>query len=1143
MNRSCVALLILCFCIGSFIQSHAQEFKETSVFASGDIYKIKVSKTGIHKIDFNFISGLDVSSATASNIHIYGQGGGIVPRLNSANRVDDIAELKIKSVGLQDGNWDSGDYILFYAEAAETWKTDGSSIDFHNNPYCGDNFYYIKFEGSGQSQMQEAESKVALQNFKSYHDYQRYEENMVNLLGESTGHIASGQVWFGDQFKNTRQRSYTGQFDFNNAIVGSDVAFTFSAAARSSSSSTMEINFGNQTTSNVFPSTNVTNIDSPYARLQTPRMQFQFEANPSIDLNYLPNGDSESSLWLDYIDIVLEKEINYTSGEMYISNNGMKDYESVSFTIASNQSSVDVWDVSEHLDTRELRVESIGNQHTFTSANDSLLRRFVCFQESAVNLKPELVGQIENQNLHGIEAADMVIIYHNKFKTAVERIAEHRRLHNGYNVVLVDVDLIWNEFSSGRVDPAGIRDMTRMIHERDESFKFVLLVGDGTYDYKNIKGQSEDLNYIPVHETIESLRPIYAYPTDDFYTLLDANEGVEGNTGLGGDVDLAIGRLPVNTTEQADGVVNKIIHYETSSACYGPWRTDFTFCADDGNGTLHVSDCNSIAVDMEEEHPKYVYDKVYFDAYKQISTPGGERYPEASEDIVNNVQSGQLVTCYLGHGGPKGWAQERVLQASHINAWDNLDAMTVMITATCSFAGYDDPEIISAGEQVILNAKGGVVGLLTTVRSVFTNANKALTKASWEELFSEVSSGNNSIGEGLMRAKNSIVGGSNIENTRKYTLLGDPAMQLAIPKNNIRLTTLNGIPTNSSSIDTLSSLERVVIEGQVENNGVLLEDFNGELFIRLFDKENSIQTLQNDAESGLYTFGLRNTILFKGKASVNNGKFATEFIIPKDINFDFGEGKFVFYATDWSRDAAGYYDEMIIGGSIDGSIVDNEGPEIELYMGDYNFANGGRTDENPILIAELTDENGINVSNTSIGHDLKATLDDDTQQSYIVSEYYTAELDDYTRGEVRYPFRGLTEGKHTVEFVAWDILNNSSTKTLDFIVSKGDIESLTNVFNYPNPFSSITNFSFEHGGADGDIDIFINIFNSSGKIVTTLQYNRLSSGFREVDMEWRGSDRLGSKMPAGIYHYQIQLNELATNTTRTSDFKKLVIIY
>ncbi len=1131
--------------LGILISGLAQDgdFTMTSELANGDIYKISVTESGVHKIDFDFVNSLNIEPAILANIHIYGQGGGLVPRLNSAERVDDVSEITLKAVGLDDGTWDAQDYVLFYAEGAEAWKSDANSIVFHDNPYCATNYYYIKFGGSQLNTISESTSNIATEVYSTYHDYQRFEENKVNLLGESSAHIASGQLWFGDQFKNTRQRVYTDKFDFQNVVQDSKVLFTFSGAARSSASSTMVVDFAGQSMTNGYSSTNVTNIDSPYARLETSTMEFVMESNPSVMFDYLLNSDGESSFWLDYIDLVLEKELTYNSGQLYITHEDMVLHDGVGFSIESSQSGITVWDVTDHFDTKSLPLVSDGSTHQFYTNNDSLLRRFVVFQESAVALEPGFVEQVENQNLHGIEAADMLIIYHSDFATAAERIAEHRRTYNGYNVELVDVDIIWNEYSSGRVDPAAIRDLIRMLHDRDQSFRFVLLVGDGTYDYKNIKGLSDNLNFIPVHETIESLRPIYAYPTDDFYTLLDDDEGEEGNTGLGGDVDIAIGRLPVNTIAEADGLVNKIIYYETSASCFGPWRTDFTYCADDGNGTLHISDCNSIAVGMEEEHPKYVYDKVFFDAYKQESTPGGERYPEATEDIVNNVQAGQLVTCYLGHGGPKGWAQERVLQTSHINSWDNLDAMTVMITATCSFAGYDDPEIKSAGEHAILNEKGGVVSLLTTTRSVFTNANKALTKASWEQLFSEVTMGENSIGEALMRAKNTIMGDSNVENTRKYTLLGDPAMELAIPTYNIKLTKLNGINVDENTVDTLSALEKISIEGQVEENSQLLTDFNGELFIRLFDKENQVQTLRNDSESGSFTFGLRNTILFKGKASVVDGKFSTEFIIPKDINFDYGEGKFAFYATDWTRDAAGFYDEMIIGGSLDGNIVDNEGPQIELYMGDYSFVKGGRTDADPILIAQLTDDNGINVSNTSIGHDLKATLDDDTQQSHIVNDFYTAELDDYTKGEVRYQFRDLAEGLHTVEFVAWDILNNSSTEQLDFLVSKGDSESLTNVFNYPNPFSNLTNFSVEHEGVNGDIEIFINIFDNTGKSITTLQYNKQSSGFREVDMEWSGRDRAGNKLPAGLYHYQIQLNELETNTTKTSDFQKLVIIY
>lgn len=1117
---------------------------QNSVLNDGQIFKIAIAESGVYKIDSDLISQMGFSSSDAAKIKVYGQRGGVVPQANAAYRVEDLAEIPVMSLGLEDGNWDQGDGILFYGEGANAWKIQQNAMVYEDNPYETVNYYFVKLTNSAPKQIDTNSDQVNNQVFSQFTDYQRFEEDKFNLLGESVSHQGSGKTWYGDQFKNTRERSYTTVFDFNGVVPNSQIDIKLDGAARSSSNSTIQYQYGSQVESLGFSGTDVSDIDSPYAKPAVKNFTFDFEADASHRIEFLLNGDEESSFWLNYLEAKASKQLSFDGNEMHFTNEEMVDHSACGFELTTTNQEAIIWDVTDPVNVTRQVTSFQNGKMTFYSANANQMRQFFVFKTNGNIAQPELVGEVENQNLRSISRADMLIVYAEPFAEAANRLAEHRRVYNDFEVELVEVSKIWNEFASGRQDPSAIRDLIRMIYTKDNQFQYVLLIGDGSYDFRNVKELDNPGNYIPVFETEEALRPIYAYPTDDFYVLMDEDEGLEGGNGLTGDNDLAIGRLPVNSADQANGLVNKIIHYETSQSCFGPWRTDLTYAADDGNGTLHISDCNSIAESTEDDHPQYIYNKVFFDAYQQISTPGGERYPEATEDIYNNVQSGQLITCYLGHGGPKGWAQERVLQASHINDWDNLDAMTVMITATCSFAGYDDPELISAGEHAILNSKGGVVSLLTTVRSVFTNGNKALTKASWVELFKAgIADRDNTIGDALRRAKNSITGDAAVENTRKYSLLGDPAMKLANPTYDVELTHINGASVDSGELDTISALEQITIQGLVTDNGIVLEDFNGEVFVRLYDKENQINTLQNDAESGPYTFKLRNTLLFKGKATVVNGEFTLEFILPQDINFDFGEGKFIFYATDYIVDASGAFDSIVIGGSLDGSITDNVGPTIELFMGNYNFQNGGTTNTDPLLIARLSDEHGINVSNTSIGHDLKATLDEDTQQSYIVSEYYEAELDDYTKGEVRYPFKDLEEGFHSVEFIAWDILNNSSKATLDFVVSTNDLETLNNVFNYPNPFSDETNFAFDHLGVEGDTEVSLLIFDSSGKKVKSLQYNHAASGFREVNITWDGTDTSGNKLHSGIYFYQIQLKDLKNQNTLTSEFQKLVILY
>ena len=1131
-------LSLICILAFTLSNTSYSQYTTNSLLSSGDIYKISVSQSGVHKIDKSVVDGLGISATEAASLGVYGHAGGTLPQSNADPKtVDDLEQLHIYTSGLDDGSWDQNDYILYYAESANTWKVDPTEGSYYaTNPYTAQSYYYLKATPQ-RLEIPLMANVTPEVTYDEYTRYQRFEENKLNLL-DGGSHQGSGREWYGDIFNNTRARVYTQQFDWTDVKSGTPIDLKLNGATRSENTSIVTLSVNGTPQSRTMGTLSLSNNNADYALKTNVNVEAVAQSNNAIEISYPHNGDTESTFWLNYLEMKTSNTINYQSSPLVLTSEGMDAYQSIGFEIKADNP-LTIWDVSEHYHSRELPTQSSNGTVSFNSANAGENRRYVAFDQNTISLKPEVIGKVENQNLHQIQRADMIIVYADKFAEQAERLAEHRRSHNEFAVVTVDVSEIWEEYSAGKVDPSAIRNFFKMVYERDPAFRYAILMGDGSFDYQNIRNLPNPGNYIPVYETVESLDPILSYPTDDYYGLLDSDEGQEDNQILKGDLDIALGRFPVNTTAEAAGMVDKIIAYETSPDRFGPWRTEVLFAADDGNGTLHVSDSNGIANEVQAAAPYLHQNKVFFDAYKQISTPGGERYPEASEAIRNGVQRGQLVTCYLGHGGPKGWAQERVLQVDDIQSWDNKDNMTVMITATCSFAGYDDPGLISAGEHAILNPNGGVVALLTTVRSVYTSSNRALTSLTWKNLFDNLVS-DRTIGEALNLSKNAEGPDSRLENSRKYIILGDPALQLAKPRYEVIPTALNGIDLDDTAVDTLlSALETGTLSGIIAKDQQHLTDFNGEVFVTLYDKVSSIKTLVNDDESNPYTFEARNTLLFKGKAEVINGEFDIDFVLPKNIKFDIGEGLFYFYAVDYSdeKDAAGQHVHDI-GGSLEDDLSDNEGPIIELYMNDTNFKDGGITNSEPVLLALLSDDNGINLSNTSIGHDLKATLDEDDSQSYIVNDFYISNLDDYKSGEVRYPLSDLELGLHTVEFIAWDILNNSSIAELSFVVSDGNLETLVDVINYPNPSSERTYFSFEHTGTVGDQQITINIYDSSGKNIENLQYIRPSSGFREVDIEWSHGER---NIPPGIYFYRIVSLDQETKTTQTSDLQKLLI--
>ncbi|HEB62765.1 MAG TPA: type IX secretion system sortase PorU, partial [Bacteroidetes bacterium] len=649
----------------------------------------------------------------------------------------------------------------------------------------------------------------------------------------------------------------------------------------------------------------------------------------------------------------------------------------------------------------------------------------------------------------------------------------------------------------------------------------------------------------PVYETKRSLDPINSFPSDDYFGLISYGEGKN----LSGKLDISIGRMPVRTAEQADIIVNKIINYETNKEYYGAWKNNITLCADDVDeewDITHIKGAESINYNLLNKYPTFNINKIYLDAFIQENNTGGQRYPEANKAINSSVFNGELMFVYVGHGGPKGLAQERVLQKDDINSWNNKTKLPLLITATCSFTGFDDPKVNTAGEVAFLKEKGGVIGLFSTVRAVYSSSNDALMRSTFNAFFSPESNRFLPLGDIIRIAKNNTSG---LENKRKFLLFGDPSMNLNFPKYNVKTTKINNkiITNDSVIIDTLSALEAVNIEGMIiDKNYELVNDFNGEIDITLFDKPTKLKTFANDfegKESLRKEFYLQKNILFKGTAKVENGKFSLNFILPKDINYKYGQGKISYYAiADNLEKAAGYNNNISIGGTANNLISDKEGPQIQLYMNDTGFAYGGITDRNPVLLGFLEDESGINITGIGIGHELSAEMDNNSGNKIILNEFYESEMNNFRKGSFRYPLSKLEPGKHLIKVEAWDILNNRSEKIIEFIAVDGNSEKLKHVLNYPNPFSSMTNFRFEHDLPDQELDIAVNIYSMSGKIVKSISLNKTSPGYQISDISWDGTDDYGNRLANGIYIYKIKVFSPEYNISRESKFEKLVIL-
>lgn len=1114
-------------------------FADNSVLSSGAIYKVSFTESGVYKLDYNYLKdlGIDIDNINPKNLAVYTSHGKALAENIIEDRFDDLIESPILIKGEENNVFNSADYILFYAKGDESWNTSNNTYNHEKNIYSDINYAFIKVKESQGKRLGTSNSlSTTAYNSSIYNSLQRYEEDKVNLLAAFTATQGTGQLWFGDRYNTVKEYDYTDKFDLTGYVLGEEIEIKLGFAGRN-----------DENTSRVFLDLDGNTLDKSLARINdsgsisTNRYANYALMNTTATINnpngkivvrYPFQGNDVSEGWLDYLQFIIPKTLNFNGNPILISNQESVNYNNTALSLTGSPDHI--WDVTSLDDIKNAFVDN--GQIKYNSQDE--LRLFYAFNE-ATAMTPTKVGVVENQNLHSIDDVELIVIYHPTFENDIERYVEHRSSFGNLNVKAININHVYNEFSGGKVDPSAIRDLAKMVYDRTDNFKYLLLVGDGSFDYKQLTPDIPDHNFIPVYETKESLDPIDGFPTDDFYALLDINEG----TNLKGQLDIAVGRFPVKTAEEFTGLVDKLIHYDTHPDTQGDWKLKLGFAADDEDSGRHLTDTEDIANQTKLRYPDFNQQKIYFDAFLQESTPGGARFPDATKELNNAVFKGLLVLNYLGHGGPKGWAQERVLQVSDIQSWNNYDNIPLLITATCTFAGYDEPSVESAGEVSLLNERGGAIGLFSTTRAVFASDNKRLVSSVYDTMFTTQGGQLQTLGEILMRGKNKNVQDTQKINARKFSLLGDPSMRLSVPLLNVETSKINGTSISEFS-DTLKALEQVTIEGIItDQNNQFVSDYNGIVYPTIFDKESTLRTLANDSNSGEKSFNVIKNILFKGAATVTNGMFSFTFVVPKDINYAYGPGRISYYATNPDRvDAKGSNDDFIIGGTSNNIIQDNQGPEIQIFMNDESFVYGGITNTDPVLLIKLEDENGINVTGTSIGHDLSGTLDEDNQGTFIMNDFYEATVDNFREGSARYPISGLESGRHSISVKAWDVLNNSSEARSEFVVIKDGDNVLEHVLNYPNPFTTSTNFQFEHDLTSTELDILITIYTISGKVIKTIEATKYATGFRIDDIHWDGTDDFGSDIGKGVYLYKIKVRSDEFNLLRESEFEKLVIL-
>lgn len=1108
-----------------------------SVLSTGVWHKIAIKQSGVYKMDYAFLKnlGLDVKSINPQNIRIYGNGGTMLPELNSAPRPIDLTENAILVVGADDNSFDEDDYILFYGKGTTTWKQSSSDcIQFEHSlhHYSNSAYYFINTDiGAGKRISEVASSANVTTTVTTFNDYAFHEIDKVNFFN-------SGKQWFGELLENNN--TLTIPFQIPTIDNTSDVIIKSSLASRNTNTAT-NYTASCQSGNSLFsvPATSPINYLDDYAKIGNTCFSFK---PTSSNLNVVINKENTASqAWLDYIEINARRKLTLSSNQMHFRDLQSVKNDAISkFTINSSKPLL-IWDITDIADVKAFKLSKTGNTYSFTTPTNTL-KEFIAFNTNY--LIPIGIGSVKNQNLHGLTPKDYIVITHPNFLRQAKQLANHHTTHDALSSMVVTTEQVYNEFSSGTPDASAIRDFIKLLYDKStditQSPKHVLLFGDGSFDNKNRlnKGQT----FIPTFQAENSTFETRSFVSDDFYGLLDDGEGLWLSDAL----DIGIGRIPTKTVNQAQAVVDKIVNYSNNptieqNSTFGSWRNTICFIADDGDRNTHISQVEQQTMFIDTTYPAYTTQKIYLDAFPQETLPTGDKYPEVNNALIEQINKGALIINYTGHGSENQLAHEAVLTSFDIEALENKSKLFLFVTASCQISKYDNPAVTSAGELSLLNPNGGAIALLSTTRAVYASPNFQLNKNFYFAAFERPNGEVPRLGDLYKNLKNKP--GGNSVNSRSFTLLGDPALKLAYPKYTVVTDTINNSAITETSADTLKALSIVKITGHIEDEaGNTLNSFNGTVYPTVYDKKSVAQSRSNKGspESPVFSFSTQKNRLFNGKATVTNGKFSFSFVVPKDIEYTYGNGKISYYATDNKSDANGSYNEFIVGGYDKKGVTDNQGPTIELFLNDDNFVFGGLTNEQPLLYSEINDESGINITGNSFGHDAKAVLDANSANPIILNEYYEANKDSYQSGTIKYPFRKLREGKHTLNLEVWDVNNNRAESYTEFVVASSAKAALSHVLNYPNPFTTKTQFFFEHNQANSTFEVQLQIFTVSGKLVKSISKFVTMSGNRSEPIDWNGRDDYGNKIGRGVYIYRIKI--ISDTAGSAEKYEKLVIL-
>ena len=1084
-------------------------YAERSVLADGHWVKIRVSESGVCRMSF---SELRSAGLEPSQVRVFGYGGAQKEQDFSKPNIDDLPQVPV---------YVGEDYILFYVQGPISWTYNGSRFAHTRNTYSDFGYYLLSDDAGDMLLFPEAEAVSGSPTDVTYYSYyQVQDEDSVNLI-DRTGVSGGGRTFYGEQFAAGQTRTFTFSTPYAN---GDNSSVYIDMAANAATTSTVKAKLNNTSSKSIY----ISSIPDHYTFGVAGTISMNGaseEQNQRVTIQFV-NSNASALAWLNYIEITTPSELVMTGSYMGIRSLVNRNTTNpVRFLLRNTTASTQIWDVTDLAAIQRMPTTMVDDQLAWVGTQADGVHEYIAVNTDGTKfVQAEVVGEVKNQNLHALSNIDYIIICPEGYEDVSEDLAKAHEAKQAITYAIVTDQQVYNEFSSGTPDATAYRWLMKMLYDRAKNGigqqpRWLLLMGHGTFDNRKLLRNS-GTSLLLTYQSKNSVNEIKAYATDDYFAYLDDNEGAIDTQGR---MDIGVGRLPVESLDEARTTVDKLIQYIRNEQT-GKWKNQLVYLADDGENGTHTETAEKSAELVRIKNPDFIVHKIFLDAYPQEVNASGESYPLAKNRVLNLLKNGVLFFNYSGHGGYNAITNESILNLKDIAGMTNKN-QAFWLFATCNFAQCDAGKR-SAAETAVLNPKGGAIGILAATRTVYASQNTNLNRSVCDTLFghSDVFHYDMTLGEAISIGKNLL--GSD-ENKLAYVLLGDPCMRLNYPTD-YHVETL-------TEMDTLNALSVQHVEGRIIDEDLnTVSDFNGKVDITIYDKMQSIPTRDNDNAGGdprVIAYNDYPNTIFSGATDVKDGLFNYTFMVPKDIRYNFDNGRIVYYAVTAdsleTAEAVGHFEQFIIGGTGSTVAIDTIGPEMEFYLNSPAFRNGDKTYATPRFFANLYDKNGINTAGAGIGHDLMLIIDDDPKLIYSLNEYFTAANNSYQAGQVSYLMEELANGPHSLTFRAWDLLNNSTTKSLNFIVEAGLDPSIYNVTTYPNPVqqSGVVHLIVNYDQPDELIETEIYLYNTAGQMVYSHKQDN--------------PDAVSINLPSlglntGVYIYSVKIKSASSKYSTTS---------